>query len=150
MSDFFGSLVKKRLFEQLRRLRDSYPVALMILEGDLHEVSDFKSPQAILGAFVAIEVDERVPILTTADRDQTAALHLWPKNDAQVWVNGRLVFAGFGESQKSSIIQIPVTQSEYFLMENREQDLNHNGVFDFDDANGDGSFDFYTDSYQGS
>ena len=83
VSDFFGSLVKKRLFEQLRRLRDSYPVALMILEGDLHEVSDFKSPQAILGAFVAIEVDERVPILATADRDQTAALLtvIWKRQD---------------------------------------------------------------------
>ena len=48
------------------------------------------------------------------------------------------------------IIQIPVTQSEYFLLENREQDLNHNGKFDFDDVNGDGNFDFYTDSYQGA
>src|SRR3989442_8731175 len=68
VSDFFGSLVKKRLFEQLRRLRESYPVALMILEGDPQEISKFKSPHAILGAIVAIEVDERVPILTTADR----------------------------------------------------------------------------------
>ncbi|HMI32014.1 MAG TPA: M6 family metalloprotease domain-containing protein, partial [Candidatus Limnocylindrales bacterium] len=48
------------------------------------------------------------------------------------------------------LAEIPVTQSEYFLLENREQDLNQNGVFDFDDVNGDGSFDFYTDSYQGA
>jgi M6 family metalloprotease-like protein len=48
------------------------------------------------------------------------------------------------------ILEIPVTQSEYFLLENREQDPNHNGRFDFDDVNGDGSFDFYTDSYQGA
>ena len=48
------------------------------------------------------------------------------------------------------LVQIPVTQSEYFLLENREQDLNRNGVFDFDDVNGDGNFDFYTDSYQGA
>jgi len=48
------------------------------------------------------------------------------------------------------ILEIPVTQSEYFLLENREQDPNHNGKFDFDDVNGDGSFDFYTDSYQGA
>ncbi len=74
LSDFFSSLVKKRLFEQLRRLREAYPVPLMVLEGDLAEVSEFASPQAILGAFVAIEVDERVPILTTADRGQTALL----------------------------------------------------------------------------
>src|SRR5439155_27063772 len=48
------------------------------------------------------------------------------------------------------LLQIPVTQSEYFLLENRRQDLNKNGKFDFDDVNGDGSFDFYTDSYQGA
>jgi len=45
---------------------------------------------------------------------------------------------------------IPVTQSEYFLLENRQQDPNGNGQFDFDDVNGDGLFDFYTDSYQGA
>ena len=48
------------------------------------------------------------------------------------------------------LIQIPVTQSEYFLLENRQQDLNHNGKFDFDDVNGDSIFDFYTDSYLGA
>ncbi|TMQ49813.1 MAG: M6 family metalloprotease domain-containing protein, partial [Candidatus Eisenbacteria bacterium] len=48
------------------------------------------------------------------------------------------------------LIQIPVSQSEYFLLENREHDLNRNGKFDFDDVNGDGNFDFYTDSYQGA
>ena len=85
LNDFFSSLVKKRLFEQLRRLRDAYPVALMVLEGDLAEVSEFESPQALLGAFVAIEVDERVPILTTADRDQTAMLLsvIWKRQDRQ-------------------------------------------------------------------
>jgi tetratricopeptide (TPR) repeat protein len=44
-----------------------------------------------------------------ADGDRTATLHLWPKHDARVWVNGQLVFAGFGEGKKSAIIQIPVT-----------------------------------------
>jgi M6 family metalloprotease-like protein len=45
---------------------------------------------------------------------------------------------------------IPVTQSEYFLIENRDQDSNWNGKFDFDDANGNGQFDFYIDSYAGA
>jgi len=83
LHDFFSSLVKKRLFEQLQRLREAYPVALLVLEGDLAEVSEFASPQAILGAFVAIEVDERVPILTTADREQTALLLsvIWKRQD---------------------------------------------------------------------
>lgn len=44
-------------------------------------------------------------------------------------------------------ILIPQTQSEYLLLENRDQDPNRNGSFDFDDTNGDGLFDFYDDSY---
>jgi len=74
LSDFFGSLIRKRLFEQLIRLREAYPVPLLILEGDLAEVSEYRNPAAIFGAFLAIELDERVPILTTADREQTAVL----------------------------------------------------------------------------
>lgn len=47
-------------------------------------------------------------------------------------------------------LQIPMTQTEYLLLENRRQDLNGNGVFDFDDVDQDGFFDFYTDSYAGA
>jgi len=53
--------------------------------------------------------------------------------------------AGF---QRSMLI--PLTQSEYLLLENRHQDPNRNGKFDWDDANSDGLFDFYTDSYAGA
>ena len=47
-------------------------------------------------------------------------------------------------------VQIPMTQSEYILLENRRQDMNDNGKFDFDDVDLDGIFDFYTDSYAGA
>jgi len=81
--DFFNSLVRKRLFEQVRRLRDAYPQPLVILEGDLAEISTFKHPQSILGALLALEVGERVPVLTTADKDQTALLLsiLWKRQE---------------------------------------------------------------------
>ncbi len=48
------------------------------------------------------------------------------------------------------ILQIPITQSEYFLLENRVRDLDGNGKFTFDDVNQDDCFDFYTDSYAGA
>jgi M6 family metalloprotease-like protein len=47
-------------------------------------------------------------------------------------------------------LQVPITQSEYFLLENRRRDLDGNGKFTFDDVNQDGCFDFYTDSYAGA
>ena len=67
-------MVRKRLFEQVQRLREAYPRPLLILEGDLAEISTYKSPQAFLGALLAVEIGERVPILTTVDKDQTALL----------------------------------------------------------------------------
>ncbi len=48
------------------------------------------------------------------------------------------------------IVEIPVTQSEYFLIENRKQDLNDDGKFNFEDSGTPDSFEFYTDSYQGA
>jgi len=47
-------------------------------------------------------------------------------------------------------VQIPMTETEYLLLENRRQDINGNGKFDFDDADQDGAFGFYTDSYAGA
>src|SRR5207249_6600404 len=70
--DFSNSMVRKRLFEQVQRLRDAYPQPLVILEGDLAEISTYKSPQAILGALLVLETTERVPVLATADKEQTA------------------------------------------------------------------------------
>lgn len=83
LTDFFSSMVKKRLFEQVQRLREAYPHPLVILEGELAEISTFRHPQAILGALLSIETTERVPVLTTADKDQTALLLsvLWKRQD---------------------------------------------------------------------
>jgi len=83
LTDFFNSLVRKRLFEQVQRLREAYPQPLLILEGDLTELSTFKHPQSFLGALLAMELKERVPVLTTADKEQTALVLtvLWKSQD---------------------------------------------------------------------
>jgi len=83
LHDFFSSLIRKRLFEQVQRLREAYPQPLVVLEGDLAEISTFRHPQSVLGALLALEVSERVPVLATADKDQTALLLsvLWRRQD---------------------------------------------------------------------
>ena len=88
--DFFNSLVRKRLFEQVRRLRESYPQPLVILEGNLAEISTFRHPQSLFGALVALEVAERVPVLTTADKEQTALLLsvIWKRQDKEASAYG--------------------------------------------------------------
>lgn len=50
--------------------------------------------------------------------------------------------------QAGKLVLIPIKNREYFLIENRIQDINNNGRFDWDDTNNDGSFDFMTDTFE--
>ena len=72
LSDFFSSIVRRRLFEQVRRLRETYPLCLLLVEGDLGEVATQRNPAAFWGAFAAVTLGERVPILFTRDVTETA------------------------------------------------------------------------------
>lgn len=71
VSDFFSSLIRKRLFEQVQRLREAYPVPLVLVEGDLAEISEYRNPRAFWGAFLAFALKEHVPLLFTPDEEQT-------------------------------------------------------------------------------
>jgi M6 family metalloprotease-like protein len=53
-------------------------------------------------------------------------------------------------ARRDGAVRIPLGGDEYFLIENRVRDYNRNFEFDFDDANADGSFDFWEDSYGGA
>jgi len=72
LTDFFASIVQRRLFEQVKRLRDAYPRCLLLVEGDLAEVANQRNPAAFWGAFAAVTLTERVPILFTRDTPETA------------------------------------------------------------------------------
>ncbi|HEV8595051.1 MAG TPA: ERCC4 domain-containing protein [Thermoplasmata archaeon] len=71
VSDFFGSLVNQRIFDQLERLRASYPVPLILVEGDLTEIAEYKNPRAFWGAFLKFTLDDDVPLVFTPDQEQT-------------------------------------------------------------------------------
>lgn len=72
--DFFSSLVDRRLFDQLDRLREAYPHALLLVEGDLRLVEEYENPKAFWGAFLALHLEEGVPVLFAPDGAQTALL----------------------------------------------------------------------------
>ncbi|MEW6069539.1 MAG: ERCC4 domain-containing protein [Candidatus Thermoplasmatota archaeon] len=74
LRDFFSSMVKKRLFEQLKRLKECYPQCSLILEGDINELNYFKNPGAFWGAFYTIISELGIPIFFTPDKTQTAIL----------------------------------------------------------------------------
>jgi ERCC4-type nuclease len=71
VSDFFSSLIKGRLFEQVQRLRESYPVPLVLVEGDMAAISEYKNPRAFWGAFLKFALDDDVPLVFTPDQEQT-------------------------------------------------------------------------------
>jgi ERCC4-type nuclease len=74
LQDFFSSMVKKRLFEQLKRLKDCYPSCLLILEGNLALINSFSNPGAFWGAFCYITLDLDIPIFFSPTKTQTALL----------------------------------------------------------------------------
>ncbi|MCX5800245.1 MAG: M6 family metalloprotease domain-containing protein [Candidatus Eisenbacteria bacterium] len=55
-----------------------------------------------------------------------------------------------GANQSGELVLVPIGGREYFLIENRLQDPNGNGTFDFDDTDHDMVFDTYEDSYSGA
>ena len=71
VSDFFSSLIRKRLFEQVQRLREAYPVPMVLVEGELAAISEYKNPRVFWGAFLAFTLQERVPLIFTPDAEQT-------------------------------------------------------------------------------
>ncbi|MBN1825335.1 MAG: VCBS repeat-containing protein [Candidatus Eisenbacteria bacterium] len=48
------------------------------------------------------------------------------------------------------IVKIPISETEYFLIENKHKDENGDGAFNFDDTDGDGILYPFRDSYEGA
>lgn len=74
IGDFFNSMVKKRLFDQVVRLRSCYPMSVVIVEGDLNDITHYRNPAAFWGAFLAIVMDENVSVLFSPTKMETARI----------------------------------------------------------------------------
>ena len=73
--DFVQSILDKRLYDQILRLRKAYPRPVLIIEGydDLYSKRDLH-PNAVRGALASIAVDFCMPILVSRDEKDTANL----------------------------------------------------------------------------
>lgn len=75
LSDFLSSIYQKRLFEQLRRLKEAYPQCCLIVEGDLEEgLGLMENPLVFWGTLAWAAVECSLPILFTFNQEQTAQL----------------------------------------------------------------------------
>jgi len=71
-SDFVGSMINKRLLEQLREIK-KYPKHFLILEGFYYNYDEFNVHEnAIRGMLLSIATDFQVPIIYTQDEEDTA------------------------------------------------------------------------------
>jgi M6 family metalloprotease-like protein len=61
-----------------------------------------------------------------------------------------LALAGVENQRRTAAVRIPMGGDEYLLIENRRHDYNGNGRLDWNDANQDSVFEFWTDSYAGA
>ena len=80
--DFVQSIVDKRLFDQLKRMKDNFEKPVLLIEGDtlygrLH-------PNVIRGALSSIVLDMNIPIIWTKDMADTAGFVYWLAKREQV------------------------------------------------------------------
>jgi len=73
--DFVGSLFSGRLFDQLKRLSDSYEEPIIVVEGDLATtLQELPNPRSVWGAIASLALDHRAHLFFTGDRGETADL----------------------------------------------------------------------------
>lgn len=81
--DLISSIIDRRLFEQAEHLRENYSHPVLILEGDPLALECRVRPNAIRGALSRMAVMGRIPVLPSADPEETAALLVTIARQAQ-------------------------------------------------------------------
>jgi len=70
--DFLSSIYQKRLFEQVERLREAYAGCCLVVEGSPERAYELYNPLVFWGALAKLVAETQVPVVFTADREQTA------------------------------------------------------------------------------
>jgi Fanconi anemia group M protein len=76
LNDFVKSIIDKRLFQQLKQMRENFEKPILIIEGE-GSLYGYLNPNVIRGALAAITVDLGIPILWTKDLADTAGILYW-------------------------------------------------------------------------
>lgn len=81
--DFIQSITDKRLFTQLKAMKDNFEKPILIVEGE-ESLYGYLQPNIIRGALAAITVDLSIPIIWTRDLADTAGLVFWIAKREQI------------------------------------------------------------------
>ena len=83
VKDFVKSITDKRLFQQLKDMKDNFEKPILIIEGE-ESLYGYLHPNIIRGALAAVTVDLSIPILWTRDLADTAGLVFWIAKREQI------------------------------------------------------------------
>jgi len=73
--DLISSIFDGRLFDQCNRLKEHFQFPIILIEGNLDEISNItENPLIFYGAISSIALDFKIPILPTPSADHTAKL----------------------------------------------------------------------------
>ncbi|MBU3904863.1 MAG: hypothetical protein KJ906_01800 [Nanoarchaeota archaeon] len=81
-SDFISSIVDRRLFQQLKDLKENFEKPILIIEGDT--LYGRLQPNAIRGALASIVLDFQIPIIWTKDLAETVGMIYWIARREQI------------------------------------------------------------------
>jgi len=76
VNDFIQSITDKRLFKQLKEMKDNFEKPILIIEGE-ESLYGFLQPNIIRGTLAVITVDMSIPIIWTRDMADTAGVVYW-------------------------------------------------------------------------
>jgi len=76
VQDYVKSIIDKRLFQQLKAMKDNFERPILIIEGE-ESLYGTLQPNIIRGSLAAIAVDMAIPILWTKDMADTAGVIYW-------------------------------------------------------------------------
>ena len=83
VKDFIQSITDKRLFQQLKAMKDNFEKPILIIEGE-ESLYGFLQPNIIRGVLAAITVDLSIPIIWTRDMADTAGIIFWIAKREQI------------------------------------------------------------------
>ncbi len=83
VNDFVQSITDKRLFKQLKAMKDNFERPVLIIEGE-ESLYGVLQPNIIRGALAAISVDMSIPIIWTRDIADTAGIIYWIARREQI------------------------------------------------------------------
>lgn len=84
--DFIQSITDKRLFQQLKAMKDNFEKPVLIIEGE-ESLYGVLQPNIIRGTLAAIAVDMGIPIIWTRDLADTAGIVYWIARREQLQEN---------------------------------------------------------------